>query len=261
MRILAVDTATEACSAALAWEGDLIERYDVIGRGHAERLLPMVQDVLAEGGVALSALDAIAFGRGPGSFTGLRIGAGVTQGLAFGANLPVVPVSDLAALAARAATQRNERYVLACLDARMAQVYWAAFDCADVNAPVALTPEAVSDAGDVRLPDGTGDIPIFLSGGRGDIPPFPNPSRPGLPAMKPKGKKECPLFFGVGHGLSAYPALHTLLGPGLTGFDAELLPHAREIALIGAEVFARGGAVGAEQAQPVYIRDDVAHKR
>jgi tRNA threonylcarbamoyladenosine biosynthesis protein TsaB len=228
MKILAVDTATEACSAALVWEGDVIERYDVIGRGHAERLLPMVQEVLAEAGVALAALDAIAFGRGPGSFTGLRIGAGVTQGLAFGADLPVVPVSDLAALASRAATQRAQRHVLACLDARMAQVYWAAFDCQDVDAPVPLTVEAVSDAGEVRLPR-------VSAGGTG--------------------------FFGAGHGLSAYPALHTLLGPGLSGYDAELLPHAREIARIGARVFAQGGAVGAEQALPVYIRDDVAHRR
>ena len=181
MKILAVDTATEACSAALVVDDEIVERYEVIGRGHAERLLPMVQEVLAEAGVALAAVDAMAFGRGPGSFTGLRIGAGVTQGLAFGANLPVVPVSDLAALAARAAGQQGERYVLACLDARMSQVYWAAFDCADVTAPVALTAEAVSDAGEVALPWTTG-------GG--------------------------PAFFGAGHGLSAYPALHTLLGPG-----------------------------------------------
>lgn len=228
MKILAVDTATEACSAALVFDGEIVERHEVIGRGHAERLLPMVQEVLAEAGVALAAVDAIAFGRGPGSFTGLRIGAGVTQGLAFGANLPVVPVSDLAALAARAAARHGERYVLACLDARMSQVYWAAFDCADVKAPVALTAEAVSDAGEVALP-GTSQ------GG--------------------------PAFYGAGHGLSAYPALHTLLGPRLVGYDPDLLPHAREIALIGAQVFAQGGAVGAEQAVPVYIRDDVAHRR
>jgi len=250
MKILALDTATEACSAALVCDDEVIERYEVIGRGHAERLLPMVQEVLAEAGVALAAVDAIAFGRGPGSFTGLRIGAGVTQGLAFGADLPVVPVSDLAALAARAASQRGERYVLACLDARMAQVYWAAFDCADVNAPVALTAEAVSDPDDVQLPSKIGDIPIFRLG----LPDAGSDSTR-------KGKKECPLFFGAGHGLSAYPALHTLLGPRLTGYDADLLPHAREIALIGAQAFAQGGAVGAEQALPVYIRDDVAHKR
>jgi tRNA threonylcarbamoyladenosine biosynthesis protein TsaB len=228
VKILALDTATEACSAALAMDGGIIERFEVLGRGHAERLLPMVQEVLAEAGVALAAVDAIAFGRGPGSFTGLRIGAGVTQGLAFGAGLPVVPVSDLAALAARAALLRGARHVLACLDARMAQVYWAAYDCADPAAPMALTAEAVSDAGEVRLPGGNGDMPRF---------------------------------FGAGHGLSAYPALHTLLGDRLAGFDAGLLPHAREIALIGARVFELGGAVSAELAVPVYLRDEVAHKR
>jgi tRNA threonylcarbamoyladenosine biosynthesis protein TsaB len=234
MRLLALDTATEACSAALLVDGEVIERYEVLGRGHAERLLPMVQEVLAEGGVALSALDAVAFGRGPGGFTGLRIAAGVTQGLAFGAGLPVVPVSDLAALAARAATHHGRRHVLACLDARMAEVYWAAFDCADPAAPAPLTPERVTGVGDIRLEFGA-------VGGR---------QTPG----------ECPLF-GVGHGFAAYPALAGMLGRALAGFDAALLPHAREIALIGAREVAGGRTVPAEEAQPVYLRDDVAHRR
>jgi len=220
MRILAVDTATEACSAALRIGDETIERFEVLGRGHAERLLPMVQEVLAEGGVALSALDAIAFGRGPGSFTGLRIGAGVTQGLAFGAGLRVVPVSDLAALAARAALASGEAKVLACLDARMAQVYWAAFDCADPAAPRNLVPEAVADPQDVWLPAGQGT-----------------------------GKVRA--FFGAGHGFSAYPALHTMLGDRLVGFDADLLPHAREIALIASAAVARGEGVDPELAVPV----------
>ena len=85
MKLLALDSATEACSAALLLEGGLIERYELLGRGHAERLLPMVDELLTEAGIGLSALDAIAFGRGPGSFTGLRIAAGITQGLAAGA--------------------------------------------------------------------------------------------------------------------------------------------------------------------------------
>ena len=220
MKILALDTATEACSAALLLHGEVIERYEVLGRGHAERLLPMVQEVLAEGGVALAALDAIAFGRGPGAFTGLRIAAGVTQGLAFGAGLPVVSVSDLAALAARAAVHHGQRHVLACLDARMAQVYWAAFDCADPAAPVALTPERVSDPGDVAADE------------KGD-----------------------------GHGFSGYPALVGLLGDRLAGFDAAMLPHAREVALIGATAFAAGRTIAPEDAQPVYLRDEVAHRR
>ena len=246
MKILGLDAATEACSAALLVDGQVSERFEVLGRGHAERLLPMVQEVLAEAGVALAAVDAIAFGRGPGSFTGLRIGAGVVQGLAFGAGCRVVPVSDLAALAARAAFARDQRFVLACLDARMSQVYWAAYDCADLDSPVALTPEAVSDPGDVFL----GDVPVFLS----------RPDQP-LSGLSAKGKKECPLFFGAGHGLSAYPALHTLLGASLGGYDADLLPHAREIALLGAREFARGGSVDPELAVPLYLRNEVAHKR
>jgi tRNA threonylcarbamoyladenosine biosynthesis protein TsaB len=228
MKILAVDTATEACSAALRIGEETIERFEVLGRGHAERLLPMVQEVLAEAGVALSAVDALAFGRGPGSFTGLRIGAGVVQGLAFGAGLRVVPVSDLAALASQAAAVSGRTHVLSCLDARMAQVYWAAFDCSDLAAPRALTPEAVADPPEVQLPGGNGDDG---------------------------------LFFGAGHGLSAYPALHTMLGARLAGFDAGLLPHAREIALIASSAFARGGGVDPELAVPVYLRDEVAHRR
>jgi len=250
MKILALDTATEACSAALAIGGEVVERYEVLGRGHAERLLPMVQEVLAEAGVALAALDAIAFGRGPGSFTGLRIGAGVAQGLAFGAGLRVLPVSDLAALAARAARLHETRCVLACLDARMSQVYWAAFDCADADAPVALTPEAVANPDDVWLPGVTGDAPV---------PPSRRPVAPRAEAGR--GGPEYPPFFGAGHGFSAYPALHTLLGERLAGCDPGLLPHAREVALIGAREFARGSAVDPELAVPVYLRDQVAHKK
>ena len=253
MKFLALDTATEACSAAVLVDGNVVERFEVLGRGYAERLLPMVQEVLAEGGVALSALDAIAFGRGPGSFTGLRIGAGITQGLAFGAGLRVVPVSDLAALASQAAMASGHTHVLACLDARMAQVYWAAYDCSDPAAPRALTPEAVANPEDVWLPengDKNGDIPIFLSGPDGTAG-----------AAQKIGKKECPLFLGAGHGFSAYPALHTMLGERLAGFDAGLLPHAREIALIAAREVARGGGVDPELAVPVYLRDEVAHRR
>jgi len=239
MKVLALDTATEACSAALSIDGAVSERYEVIGRGHAERLLPMVQELLAEAGLALAALDGIAFGRGPGSFTGLRIGAGVTQGLALGADLRVVPVSDLAALASRAATLRSERFVLTCLDARMAQVYWAAYDCADPAAPVALTPEAVSDPERVWLPGGSEQRAVNGEQHAGDFP----------------------VFLGAGHGFSTYPALHTLLGDRLGGFDAELLPHAREIALIGEREFRRGGGVDPERAVPVYLRDEVAHRK
>ena len=129
MKILALDTATEACSVSLGIGDRIIDRYVELERGHAEQLLPMVDAVLAEGGIALSALDAIAFGRGPGGFTGVRLAASVAQGLAFGAQVGVVPISDLAAVAQRV-VQLNPavRRVLVANDARMQEVYWATFE-------------------------------------------------------------------------------------------------------------------------------------
>ncbi len=128
MKILAVDAATEACSAALLAGELLIERFEVIGRGHAGRLLPMADELLRETGLSVHELDGIAFGRGPGGFTGLRIAAGVAQGLAAGAGRPIVPVSNLAAVAAGAGRTTGADRVLACTDARMGQVYWAAYE-------------------------------------------------------------------------------------------------------------------------------------
>ena len=223
MKLLALDTATEACSAALLRDGAVDERYEVVGRGHAGRLLPMADELLAAAGLAIRELDAIAFGRGPGSFTGLRIAAGVAQGLAAGIGRPVLPVSDLAALAAAGARLSGIHRILACMDARMGQVYWAAFDCRD-GAPAALTAEQLSD------PDGV-------------MPPDAEP------------------WFGAGHGFGAYPALASRLHSRLTGLDASLLPRASDIARIAALDLKAGKGVAATREVPVYLRNEVVHKR
>jgi tRNA threonylcarbamoyladenosine biosynthesis protein TsaB len=151
LKLLALDTSTEACTVALWQDGAVCERFE-LGRRHAERILPMVEEVLAEAGLGLKQLDAIAFGRGPGSFTGLRIGAGVAQGLAYGAGLPVVPVSSLAALAQGVETPK----VLAAFDARMNQVYWGAYVRNAHGLVELVNKEAVIVPNEVPIPDGEG---------------------------------------------------------------------------------------------------------
>lgn len=125
MKLLAIDTVTEACSAALWLEGEVQERFEIAPRRHTALILPMVQDLLAKAGMRLAQLDAIAVDRGPGSFTGVRIGTGVVQGLAYSTDLPVVPVSSLATLAQAVWLQQGHEHVLALIDARMQEVYGA----------------------------------------------------------------------------------------------------------------------------------------
>jgi tRNA threonylcarbamoyladenosine biosynthesis protein TsaB len=223
MKILALDAATEACSAALLEAGTVSERFEVIGRGHAGRLLPMADELLRERGLSLRELDAVAFGCGPGGFTGLRIAAGLAQGLAAGAGKPVLPVSNLAAVAAAAASTNRRTRILVCMDARMGQVYWAAFDCSAAS-PRALTRELLSEPG----------------------------------AVDPPGDE---MLYGAGHGFAAYPALGERLAGRLHAVDGGALPRAREIAAIGAADFAAGRALEPAKGLPVYLRDDVVHRR
>lgn len=224
MKLLALDTATDACSAALYLAGEIRETSVVEPRGHARLLLPMVEELLAGAGLRLGQLDGLAFGRGPGAFTGLRIAAGVAQGLALGADLPVLPVSDLAALAQGGLRLYGARRVLACLDARMQEVYWGAF---------------TASAADIMGPDG--------------------PESLGPPdAVQPPAEGD---WLGIGPGWQVYGrVLQTRCAGRLTGVHADLLPRARDIATLGAAALAAGQAVPPEQALPVYLRDQVTHK-
>ncbi len=219
MKILALETATEICSVALSVDGETQERV-APGQQHSARILSMIDELLADAGWRLQQLDALAFGRGPGLFTGLRIGTGVVQGLAFGAGLPVVPVSSLAALAQGVAAA----HVLAALDARMSQIYWGAYE---------------------RDTDGT----VALAGSERVLAPAEVP----LPQTHE--------WVGVGSGWDRYAeALTARLGPRLARWQGGCYPRARDVARLAAVGFERGQAVTPEQALPVYIRDEVAHK-
>jgi tRNA threonylcarbamoyladenosine biosynthesis protein TsaB len=220
VKILALDTATEACSVALCIAERCIERYVELERGHAEQLLPMVDAVLAEGGISLGSLDAIAFGRGPGGFTGVRLAASVAQGLAFGAGLGVVPVSDLAAVAQRVVqVDPARRRVLVVNDARMREVYWALFENDGSLTPAG--PEQVSAPSDVILPDSTG------------------------------------AWAAAGRGLKAWPELAQRCATAHASLHADLLPRASDVLTLARRAVAARQVLDPADALPVYVRDRV----
>jgi len=224
MRLLAIETATEACSAALWLDGEIHQRLQTQPRQHARRLLAMVEDLLTDAGLALNALDAIAFGRGPGSFTGLRIAAGVTQGLALGAGLPVVPVSTLLALGQAALEDRTPQPVLAALDARMGEVYF-----------VACRPDAeglLAPAGEEMVIHPS-EVPVITNGP----------------------------WLAAGSGWAVHhQALRTrVMGEIVLAEDC--LPTAAAVARLAVRDLEHGLKVPPEEAVPVYLRDRVADER
>ena len=159
--LLALDTATEACSAALLHEGQVIHRFEVIPRMHAVRLLPMIEELLEQAGITLRQIDALVFGRGPGAFTGVRIATGMVQGMAFATGKPVIDISNLAALAQRAWREHQSEYVFAAIDARMDEVYWGCYQLQGsvmqlVGKECVSAPESVMLAAGMLLPDGAG---------------------------------------------------------------------------------------------------------
>jgi tRNA threonylcarbamoyladenosine biosynthesis protein TsaB len=217
MKLLAFETSTEACSVALWLDGAVHERFELAPRRHAELALPWAQQLLAEAGVAKAQLDAIAVGRGPGAFTGVRLGVAIAQGIALALDRPVVPVSTLAALAWPAAGER----ILAAIDARMGEVYLAAFQRQGDGLRL-LQPEAVARPDAAALPEGDG-------------------------------------WHGVGTGFGAVDGtLPARLGARLASVDADALPHAGDVARLAAMAFARGEAVAPERLEPAYLRDKVA---
>jgi tRNA threonylcarbamoyladenosine biosynthesis protein TsaB len=223
VNLLALDTATECCSAALLIDGRLLTREIELARGHAERILPMIDEILGEAGIGLPQLQAVAFGRGPGSFTGVRLAAGIAQGLAFGSGLGVVPISDLGAVAQRVFDEDSGvTRALVCKDARMQEVYWGCFERGSDGLAVASSPERVSPPGNVGLPSSWADAA------------------------------------GLGRGFTAYPGLKALAGVTVRGDWDRLLPRAAEVARLAVPDLAAGRLLAPEAAVPVYLRDDVA---
>ena len=219
MNILALDASTEHCSAALWRDGAVFDRSARAGQAHSEMLIAMADAVMAEAGIALPRVSGIAFGAGPGSFTGLRVACAVAQGLAFPGDIPLAGIGTLQALAAGSGADA----VVCCIDARMGEVYHAAYrrdgeDYAEVSAPRVCAPAAVPE-----LPPGR--------------------------------------WTACGGGFAVYgDVLRQRYGAQLEAVLDERVPQARDIARLAAPVFAAGGGIPADAAAPLYIRDRVALK-
>jgi tRNA threonylcarbamoyladenosine biosynthesis protein TsaB len=224
-KLLAIETSSEACSVALSVDGDLRELHEHAPLRHAELVLPAVSRLLAEAGLAVADLDAIAFGRGPGSFTSLRIGIGVVQGLAWAADLPVVPCSSLAAVAQEAADRTDMAGVriTVAVDARMQEVFCAAFERAPGDDLVRLV-------GEERV------------------------CAPGAVGVDPAAD-----WIAAGNGFARYPELQPLRQAALACYE-DLWPRASLIARLALGWLADNAPLPAAHAQPVYIRDNVADK-
>ena len=219
MKLLALDTSTECCSVALLIGDALSLRETLTERAHAELVLPFVDELLNGAGLAPGDLDGLAFGRGPGAFTGLRIAAGVVQGLAYALDLRVVAVSSLAAVAARVPAVAGET-ILVCNDARMGELYWGHYVC-----------------------------------GAGGLVTSRGIERVGPPASI---SVDTEARHAAGNGLARHAGLReTLQARGLRVHDG-LYPRADAVARLGVAGFAAGQAVAPEDALPVYVRDEVA---
>ncbi|MDO6565352.1 tRNA (adenosine(37)-N6)-threonylcarbamoyltransferase complex dimerization subunit type 1 TsaB [Amphritea sp. 1_MG-2023] len=222
-KILALDTSTDACSVALSIDGDIQEDFRIIPRQHTRQLLPMVDDMLTAAGLKVNQLDAIAFGRGPGSFAGIRIATGAAQGLAFAAQLPVLPISTLASIALTAAREYQVDRVISTLDARMNELYSCTYEIRD-GMPVALMNEAVSAPENIVLPD--------------------------------DGQ-----WFAAGKGWVYLDKMSSAVQHAVGTPVLDIYPSAAVMCELASRAFARGEGIAAELAQPIYLRDTISWKK
>ncbi|MFV8411437.1 tRNA (adenosine(37)-N6)-threonylcarbamoyltransferase complex dimerization subunit type 1 TsaB [Vibrio owensii] len=225
-KILAIDTATENCSVALLVNDRVISRSEVAPRDHTKKVLPMVDEVLKEAGLTLQDLDALAFGRGPGSFTGVRIGIGIAQGLAFGADLPMIGVSTLAAMAQASYRLHGATNAAVAIDARMGEVYWARYtrqengEWAGVDAECVIPPARLAD--EAQADDKT--------------------------------------WTKAGTGWDTYQEDLGKLPFNVTSGDV-LYPDSQDIVILAEQELKKGNTVPVEESSPVYLRDNVTWKK
>lgn len=224
MNLIALDTCTENCSAALMIEGKVFAISGITQRGHSERILGMLDTLFEQSGSDLSAMDALVFGRGPGSFTGVRVGVAVAQGIAFAQDLPVVPVSTLAAVAQAAYSKHGVTNICVALDARMGEVYQADF-VIENGLAIARSDERVIAPENV----------------------------------KPLDERD---WFGAGTGWAEYQQILTdNFAAQLIGMDNEIYPSAEAMLPLAQALFSKGEQMPAHQALPVYLRNNVAKKK
>jgi tRNA threonylcarbamoyladenosine biosynthesis protein TsaB len=223
LKLLAVETSTEACSAALYVDGEVQERFKIAPREHTKLILSMVDELMAEAELKPQQLDALAFSRGPGSFTGVRISTGVIQGIAFGADLPVVPVSTLAAIAQNYFKDNDVDCVFTAMDARMGEIFWGVYQKNRQGFADLMGEEAVTLATNIIYPKKQG--------------------------------------IGIGSGWAEYKQqLSSCLEELLIAIEVDHLPRASAIAVLGVVGFNKNQAVAVEMAMPVYLRNKVAKK-
>lgn len=225
-KILAIDTSTENCSVALLVNDQVISRSEVAPRDHTKKVLPMVDEVLKEAGLTLQELDALAFGRGPGSFTGVRIGIGIAQGLAFGAELPMIGVSTLAAMAQASHRLHGSTDVAVAIDARMSEVYWARYSRQENGEWAGVDEECV-------------------------IPPA---------RLVEEAQADDKTWTTTGTGWGAYQEELANLPFSVTSSDV-LYPDSQDIVILAKQELEKGNTVPVEESSPVYLRDNVTWKK
>ncbi|POC45303.1 tRNA (adenosine(37)-N6)-threonylcarbamoyltransferase complex dimerization subunit type 1 TsaB [Vibrio vulnificus] len=225
-KILAIDTATENCSVALLVGDQVFSRSEVAPRDHTKKVLPMVEEVLQQAGLKLTDLDALAFGRGPGSFTGVRIGIGIAQGLAFGADLPMIGISTLAAMAQGSFRVHGATLVVTAIDARMDEVYWGRYQRQQDGSWLAVDAECV-------------------------IPPA---------QLAQNITADQQSWTSAGTGWDAYAESLANLPLNIEAGEV-LYPDAQDIVVLAKYELAGGNTVAVEESSPVYLRDNVAWKK